>query len=182
VLRFRRGIGGAFGSRGLRGLLTLGASVLVAELSALFFGLLTDPGFLPGLRRAGFSAEFSTTTTPGGLTVMLEFGLACPSLANWADGDAASGLDRGGDERPLAELNCGETPRAPTPTPASSWCRARSSDMLRLIMDKQARELLRGSSCGDLEAVANCADDAGRSWGWSWPKRDDKRVAPAGCE
>jgi hypothetical protein len=60
----------------------LGASVLVAELSALFFGLLTDPGFLPGLRRAGFSAEFSTTTTPGGLTVMLEFGLACPSLAN----------------------------------------------------------------------------------------------------
>jgi hypothetical protein len=87
--------------------------VLVAELSALFFGLLTDPGFLPGLRRAGFSAEFSTTT--GGLTVMLEFWLETLSFANWADGEPGSGLDRGGDERPLAELNWGETPRAPTP-------------------------------------------------------------------
>jgi hypothetical protein len=54
--------------------------VLVAELSALFFGLLTDPGFLPGLRRAGFSAEFSTT--PAGLTVMLEFWFEVISLAN----------------------------------------------------------------------------------------------------
>jgi hypothetical protein len=109
---------------------------LVAELSALFFGLLTDPGFLPGLRRAGFSAEFATTT-PGGLTVILELWLEVISLANWADGDAGSGLDRGGDERPLAELNCpGETPRAPTP--ASSSCRTRSVDILRLIMSKQA--------------------------------------------
>ena len=177
-------MGGALGSRGLRGLLTLGASVLVAELlSALFFGLLTDPGFLPGLRRAGFSAEFSTTTTPGGFTVMLELVLGWPSLANWADGDAASGLDRGGEERPLAELNWGETPRAP-PTPDSSWCRARSSDILRRIMNKQAHEQ-SSSSCGDreLDAVAKCAGNAGRGkWVWSWPKRDDKRFAHASCE
>jgi hypothetical protein len=148
--------------------------VLVAELSALFFGLLADPGFLPGLRRAGFSAEFSTT--PGGLTVMLEFWLEMLSFANWADGEPASGLDRGGDERPLAELNWGETPRAPTPD--SSWCRARSADILRLIMDQQEMQQASGSSCGDLEAVSQCADDAGLNLGgWSWPKRDDKRVA-----
>ncbi len=117
-------MGGAFGSLVLRGLLTLGASVLVAELSALGFGLLApNPGFLPGFFRAGFSTELCKP--PGGLTVMLEllelFWPEWPSLANWADGVPASGLDRGGDERPLAELP-GETAR----TPASSWFRARS--------------------------------------------------------
>jgi hypothetical protein len=49
--------------------------VLVAELSALFFGLLLDPGLRPGLRRGGFSAELTFPKTPTGLTVILEFAL-----------------------------------------------------------------------------------------------------------
>lgn len=115
VFLFLRGAGGAFGSLGLRVLFSLGASVLVAELSALFFGLLLDPGLRPGLRRGGFSAELTCPKTPTGLTVILEFALECElllnSCANCADGDPGSGLDRGGEDRPLAELSWGE-PRA----------------------------------------------------------------------
>jgi hypothetical protein len=116
VFLFLRCAGGAFGSLGLRVLFSLGASVLVAELSALFFGLMLDPGLRPGLRRGGFSAELTFPKTPTGLTVILEFALEWElllnSCANCADGDPGSGLDRGGEDKPLAELSCGETPRA----------------------------------------------------------------------
>lgn len=115
--------GGAFGSLGLRFCRCLGASVLVAELSALAFGLLVDPGFRPGFLRGGFwSAGLSAT--PGGLTMMLELLLLAELLKsfwNCADGDPASGLERGGEERSL-----GETLRAP------SWVRRRSAAIIEV--------------------------------------------------
>lgn len=82
----------------MRVLLALGASVFVAEPP---FSVDTVFGFLPGFFLGGGCAAAGT---PEGLTVMLEFGCADLSTANCADGEAASGLERGGDER-SAELD-----------------------------------------------------------------------------
>jgi hypothetical protein len=47
-------------------------------------------------------------------------------------------------------------------------------------MNQQEMQQACERSCGDLEAVSKCADDAGQNWGgWSWPKRDNKRIAHA---
>lgn len=159
LLLFLLRAGGAFGSLGLRGFLTLGASVLFAELSALGFGLLEpNPGFLPGFFRGGFSTELGKPPA-GGLTVMLELCIdILESLANCADVSAGSGLDRGGDESPLAELP-GETPRATTP-PDSSWFRTRSAvDMLNFKLQHTISDA-RERSPIDLQDVSNCAVEA----------------------
>ncbi len=52
--------------------------------------------------------------------------------------------------------------------------------MLRLIMYQAAKGQLWGSSCVDLEAVSNIADDGVSTLvclGVEWRKRDNKRVA-----
>lgn len=103
-------------------------SVFVAELSALALALASWIfGFLPGFFRAGgcttsgllAEGPGAAYSTPGGLTVILEFcSDAEDSLANCCEGEPGSDSERGGDERPDAELNwAGETAR---PTPALS--------------------------------------------------------------
>jgi hypothetical protein len=82
------------------------AEACVAGLNTAIFVKLTDSGFLPGFLRAGLFAR-----ALGGLIVMLEFWL---EMISFADGEPGSGLERGGDERLLAELNWGETSRTPT--------------------------------------------------------------------